>query len=135
MKDRLKPSSYYIYGRTYWRRYHSSTGRSALASWSIISWWIARFRSVLEVLRQPMEDGVVHIASSASFSYPAKFYAYCCYESMPCSCYLGDPDHPCCCTDGGEIRRYSIKISGPLFRSNRFTCICPDRIIKSCLIR
>ena len=70
-------------------------------------------RSVLEVLRQPMENGVVHIARvSASFSYPANFMLIAAMNPCPCG-YLGDPDHPCCCTDG-EIRRYSRKISGPL---------------------
>ncbi len=70
-------------------------------------------RSVLEVLRQPLEDGVVHIARvHAALSYPARFVLITAMNPCPCG-FLGDKDHPCTCTTG-EIRRYARKISGPL---------------------
>lgn len=70
-------------------------------------------RSALEVLRQPLEDRVVHIArASASFTYPADFILIAAMNPCPCG-YLGDPDRECTCTDG-EIQRYRRKISGPL---------------------
>lgn len=70
-------------------------------------------RTVLEVLRQPLEDHVVHIARvNASLSYPADFILIAAMNPCPCG-YLGDPDHECTCTDG-EIQRYRRKISGPL---------------------
>ncbi len=70
-------------------------------------------RSVLEVLRQPLEDRVVHISRiNAAFSYPSHFILIAAMNPCPCG-YYGDPDHPCTCTDG-EIQRYRRKISGPL---------------------
>ncbi len=70
-------------------------------------------RSVLEVLRQPLEDGIVHIARvHAALSYPARFVLIAAMNPCPCG-FLGDKDHPCTCTTG-EIRRYARKISGPL---------------------
>lgn len=70
-------------------------------------------RSVLEALRQPMEDGVVTIArASGSVSFPAKFLLVA--ASNPCPCgYYGDLERPCRCLPG-QISRYQKRISGPI---------------------
>lgn len=70
-------------------------------------------RAVLEVLRQPLEDGRVHLSRvQAALSYPARFILIAAMNPCPCG-YLHDADHACSCT-AGEIRRYVRKISGPL---------------------
>lgn len=70
-------------------------------------------KSALEVLRQPLEDGVVTIARvNASISYPAKIMLICSRNPCPCG-FLGDNLKPCSCTPN-EIKRYTKKISGPL---------------------
>lgn len=70
-------------------------------------------RSVIESLRQPMEDGVVNISRvSATLEYPSDFLFLCSMNPCPCG-YLGDPNHECSCTPG-EISRYLGKISNPL---------------------
>lgn len=70
-------------------------------------------RQVLEVLRQPMEDGEVTISRvNASLSYPAKFMMVAAMNPCPCG-YWGDASRQCSCTPG-DIRRYLKKISGPL---------------------
>lgn len=69
-------------------------------------------RSVLEVLRQPLEDGVVHIARvNATLSYPAHFMLIAAMNPCPCGRYGFSED--CTCSES-EIRRYTHKISGPL---------------------
>ena len=70
-------------------------------------------RTVLEVLRQPLEDGQVTISRvNASFSYPAKLMLLTAMNPCPCG-FLGDSSKGCSCSIG-DINRYRKKISGPL---------------------
>ncbi len=70
-------------------------------------------KNVLEVLRQPMEDGKVSIARAAfSLTYPAKFMLVAAMNPCPCG-YYGDPNHSCSCTVP-QIQKYRSRISGPL---------------------
>jgi len=70
-------------------------------------------RSVLEVLRQPMEDEFVTISRvNASLTYPAKFILVASMNPCPCG-YYGDTNHACSCGPP-QIKRYLSKISGPL---------------------
>ncbi len=70
-------------------------------------------RSVLEVLRQPLEDKVVSISrASGRFEFPAKFQLIAAANPCPCG-YKNDPDRECKCTPR-EIKRYLNKLSGPL---------------------
>ena len=70
-------------------------------------------RNVLELLRQPLEEGSVTIArSNMTLVFPANFMLIAAMN--PCRCgFHGDPTRECRCT-GGEIQRYLGKISGPL---------------------
>ncbi|MGE0090197.1 MAG: YifB family Mg chelatase-like AAA ATPase [Bacteroidales bacterium] len=70
-------------------------------------------RSVLEVMRQPLEDRVITI-SRAKFSveYPASFMLVSSMNPCPCG-YYNHPDKDCVCAPG-SIQRYLNKISGPL---------------------
>ena len=70
-------------------------------------------KNVLEVLRQPMEDGVVTIARAAmSLTYPARFMLAAAMNPCPCG-YFGDPQHNCVCGPLG-VERYLARVSGPL---------------------
>jgi magnesium chelatase family protein len=70
-------------------------------------------RSVLEALRQPMEDGSVTIArASASLRFPARFALVAAMNPCPCG-HAGDPSHACVCS-AADIVRYRSKLSGPL---------------------
>ncbi|WP_458119202.1 YifB family Mg chelatase-like AAA ATPase [Paenibacillus sp. Z6-24] len=72
-------------------------------------------RSVLEVLRQPLEDHEVHISRArAVFTFPANFLLAGSMNPCPCG-YLGShhPVHHCTCSEA-QIARYRAKISGPL---------------------
>lgn len=70
-------------------------------------------REVLEVLRQPLEDGWVTIARAAStLSFPARFMLTAAMNPCPCG-YLGDHFKTCSCSPV-QIQRYQSRISGPL---------------------
>lgn len=70
-------------------------------------------RSVLEGLRQPMEDGVVEIVRAAGHvKYPASFTLVAAINPCPCG-YLGHPRKPCKCT-AKQIAKYKHRISGPI---------------------
>ncbi len=69
--------------------------------------------NVLEVLRQPLEDGTVTISRAAmTLSYPARFLFVAAMNPCPCG-YAGDPSRACCCPPQA-VQRYLARISGPL---------------------
>ncbi|MDA0658301.1 MAG: YifB family Mg chelatase-like AAA ATPase [Planctomycetota bacterium] len=70
-------------------------------------------RRTLEVMRQPLEDGVVTISRAlASTTFPADFMLVAALNPCPCG-YRNDPRRGCHC-QGQQIERYMNKISGPL---------------------
>ncbi|CAN5772409.1 YifB family Mg chelatase-like AAA ATPase [soil metagenome] len=70
-------------------------------------------RNVLEVLRQPLEDGTVTISRAAmSLSFPARFMLAAAMNPCPCG-YFNDKSRECMCTPP-MIQRYVSKVSGPL---------------------
>jgi magnesium chelatase family protein len=70
-------------------------------------------RNVLEVMRQPLEDGTVCIArASMSLTFPARFMLSAAMNPCPCG-YFNDRTRECHCTQP-MIQRYVAKISGPL---------------------
>ena len=70
-------------------------------------------RNVLEVMRQPLEDGCVTIArASMSLSFPARFMLAAAMNPCPCG-YFNDKSRECVCTIP-MIQRYVSKVSGPL---------------------
>lgn len=70
-------------------------------------------RKVLEVLREPLENGRISISrANHQTEFPARFQLICAMNPCPCG-YLGDPSQRCQCSPA-QISRYRHKISGPL---------------------
>jgi magnesium chelatase family protein len=70
-------------------------------------------RNVLEVLRQPLEEGAVTVSRAAmNVTFPARFILAAAMNPCPCG-YRGDPVHSCRCDDLA-VERYLARISGPL---------------------
>jgi magnesium chelatase family protein len=70
-------------------------------------------KNVLEVLRQPLEDGKVTISRAlSSLTFPSSFMLIAAMNPCPCGFYT-DPNRECTCTVP-QILRYRSKISGPL---------------------
>ncbi len=70
-------------------------------------------RTVLEVMRQPLEDRKICISrAKTSVEYPAGFMLVAAMNPCPCGHY-NDPQHPCTCAPGA-VHRYLGRVSGPL---------------------
>jgi len=71
-------------------------------------------RNVLEVLRQPLEDGVVTLARAAvAVAFPARFLLAAAMNPCPCG-HLGEPSGRCLCSPE-RVRGYRARLSGPLY--------------------
>lgn len=70
-------------------------------------------RPVLENLRQPLEDGVIHVSrASGNLSFPAKFILVSAMNPCPCG-FINDSEKNCICAPS-QIINYKKKISGPI---------------------
>jgi magnesium chelatase family protein len=70
-------------------------------------------KDILEMLRQPMEDGQVTISRSmVSLTYPSKIMLVGAMNPCPCG-FFGDQNHECTCNPG-QIQKYMSRVSGPL---------------------
>lgn len=70
-------------------------------------------RRVIEALRQPLEEGIVHVSrAKGTVSFPARFILVCAMNPCPCG-NLDSKSKPCVCTQSA-LARYQRKISGPI---------------------
>jgi len=70
-------------------------------------------RRVLEVLREPLESGIIHISRASRHStFPAQFQLVAAMNPCPCG-WRGDASGRCCCTPD-QVARYRARVSGPL---------------------
>ena len=70
-------------------------------------------RNVLDVLRQPLEEGVIHLSRAmGSVRFPAQILLLAAMNPCPCG-YWGDGTDRCVC-DPSQVRRYLGRVSGPL---------------------
>jgi len=71
-------------------------------------------RSVLEAMRQPLEDGFVTVSRAAgTLVFPSKFILVVAVNPCPCG-YFGDPKHRCTCSST-QVLNYNRRISGPIW--------------------
>ena len=90
-------------------------------------------RSVLETLRQPLEDKRITVSrASQKLTYPADFMLVATMNPCPCG-YLGDPTHECKCTES-QIQKYRGKLSGPLF-DRIDMCVSVERVDNTDLLK
>lgn len=70
-------------------------------------------KSIIEAMRQPLEDGVVTVTRvNSRCTYPSSFMLVCAMN--PCRCgYFGDPNRKCVCRPN-DVKNYLSKISGPM---------------------
>ena len=80
-------------------------------------------RSVLEVMRQPLEDRTITVSRARlSVDYPANFMLVASMNPCPCG-YYNHPDRPCLCSPGA-VQKYMNRVSGPLLdRIEKLSCI------------
>ena len=77
-------------------------------------------RHVLEVLRQPVEEGAVRIARAARTAvFPARFMLIGAMNPCPCG-FLGDPARACRCS-APQVARYASRLSGPFATGSTFS--------------
>ncbi len=70
-------------------------------------------RNILDLLRQPMEEGCVTIArSGATLTYPARFMLVAAMNPCPCG-HAGDPGRTCRCSNH-QVQKYRGRVSGPI---------------------
>jgi magnesium chelatase family protein len=70
-------------------------------------------RSVLETLRQPLEDGIITISrAQGTHTFPARFMFVASQNPCPCG-FASDPDRVCTCT-ASQMSKYERKVSGPI---------------------
>ena len=94
---------------------HARPGEISLAhKWVLFLDEILEFpKTVLEVLRQPLEDWEITVTRvNASYNYPAKFSLVGAMNPCPCG-YLTDPDKDCICSNN-QVANYRGRLSGPL---------------------
>lgn len=97
----------------WWRQ--AKPGEISLAhKWILFLDEILEFqKTVLEVLRQPLEDGEITVTRvNASYNYPAKFSLVGAMNPCPCG-YMTDPDKECICSSN-QIANYRGRLSWPL---------------------
>ena len=90
-------------------------------------------RNVLEVLRQPLEDGSITVSRAiGSITYPASFMLVAAMNPCPCG-FFTDPQKECLCTPL-QIQRYRSRVSGPLLDPTPWSGSLPLPVVNGDLV-